>query len=218
MHIARIRPLRRAIHATGDLVLAGWCLVWALVAWGLKSIVDTLAIPAQGISDQTATLATRLDDTARQLRDVALVGEQLAQPFGPMADSLRGLSRQAAEQVQTVHDIGWLLFFVVFLMPSLTVALLYLPPRIRRARESAAARAYVDQLSDLDLFALRAMAKAPMTKLAKISSDPAGAWRRGDQETIRALADLELKRVGIGVVEVEGTTSRPTSWGTSEFR
>lgn len=219
MHKARVTPLRRAIHLAGDLVLAGWCVLWALVGWTVKSVVDTLAAPAQGISDTTANLATRVDDAARQLSEVALVGEQLAQPFGPMAETLRGLSRQAAEQVDTVHGIAWLMFWVVFLIPSLTVALVYLPPRIMRARESAAARTYINELADLDLFALRAMAKAPMTKLAKITSDPVAAWRRGDREAIRALANLELKRVGIGVAEVEGAPPpRKTAWGTSEFR
>ncbi len=201
MATTRIRPTRRALHVIGDLVLLGWALVWGIVAWVLKGVVDALAVPAQGIVDTTDALASRVDDTADQLRDVALVGDELATPFGPIASSLRSLSEQSMAQVETVHQIGWGLFFVVFLIPTLTVALLYLPPRIRRARESAAARSFVDQQADLDLFALRAMANSPMTKLAEISDDPVAAWRAGDPAVIRALADLELRRVGIGVVE-----------------
>ena len=41
------------------------------------------------------------------------------------------------------------------------------------------------------------MARQPMRKLATISSDPTGAWRRGEQETIRALALLELRDSGL---------------------
>ena len=50
---------------------------------------------------------------------------------------------------------------------------------------------------DLDLFALRAMANQPMPRLAAVSDDPAGAWRRGDDEVIHALALLELREVGL---------------------
>lgn len=210
MATTRIRPTRRALHVVGDVVLIGWALAWGVVAWMLKGVVDALAVPAQGIVDTTDALATRVDETAGQLRDVALVGDQLATPFGPIASTLRTLSEQSMAQVETVHQVGWAMFFVVFLIPTLTVALLYLPPRIRRARESAAARSFVDQQADLDLFALRAMANLPMTKLAAISDDPVTAWRAGDPDVIRALADLEMRRVGIGMIEPEQFSHRAT--------
>jgi hypothetical protein len=41
------------------------------------------------------------------------------------------------------------------------------------------------------------MANQPMPRLARVSDDPAGAWRRGDRDIIRALALLELKEAGL---------------------
>ena len=38
---------------------------------------------------------------------------------------------------------------------------------------------------------------APLTALARISDDPAGAWRRGEPEVIRSLATLELHDEGL---------------------
>nr|MBA2464268.1 hypothetical protein [Nocardioidaceae bacterium] len=50
---------------------------------------------------------------------------------------------------------------------------------------------------DLDLFALRAMAHQPLHRLARISEDPAGAWRARDTDVVRALAELELRDAGL---------------------
>lgn len=197
----RIRPTRRALHVVSDLVLLGWVMAWALVAWTIKRVIEALAGPADEIGETTDALAARFDDAVDRISEVALVGEELAAPLRPIAGTLRDISEQAASQVETVHSIAWLLFFVVWLIPSLSVALLYLPPRIRRARESAQARRFIDERADLDLFALRAMAKAPMSQLAQISADPVAAWRTGDKQVIDQLADLELRRVGIGVLK-----------------
>lgn len=196
----RIRPVRRALHLVADLLLLGWVVAWALVAWTIKQVIEGLAAPAEEIGNTTDTLAQRFDDAVERISDVALVGEELAAPLRPIAGTLRDISDQAALQVASVNSIALMLFFVVWLIPSLSVAVLYLPPRIRRARESAQARRFIDERADLDLFALRAMAKAPMTQLARITDDPVAAWRTGDRQVIDQLADLELRRVGIGVL------------------
>ena len=54
-----------------------------------------------------------------------------------------------------------------------------------------------DAAEDLDLFALRALSRQPMHRLARISDDPAGAWRRRDPAVVRRLAELELRTVGL---------------------
>jgi len=45
--------------------------------------------------------------------------------------------------------------------------------------------------------ALQSMARQPLHLLARISDDPAGAWRRGDQAVIAELASLELRSEGL---------------------
>lgn len=44
---------------------------------------------------------------------------------------------------------------------------------------------------------MRALANRPLPKLASVSLDPVGAWRRDDAVTIRGLAALELRAAGI---------------------
>ena len=76
---------------------------------------------------------------------------------------------------------------------------LHLPARIRFARRAAAGARLVDSAADLDLFALRALAHQPLHVLARISHDPARAWREGDREVTDRLAELELRAHGLAV-------------------
>ena len=81
--------------------------------------------------------------------------------------------------------------------PILIVGATWFVLRLRFVRRASAAQQFIDAAPDLDLFALRAMANQPMPRLAKISDDPAGAWRRGELDVIHALALLELKDSGL---------------------
>jgi hypothetical protein len=89
--------------------------------------------------------------------------------------------------------LGW----STALVPILTVGALWLWLRARFVRRATTAQRFIDTSEDLDLFALRAMVRQPMTALARISPDPAGAWRRGEPDVIRALAALELHDEGL---------------------
>jgi hypothetical protein len=82
-------------------------------------------------------------------------------------------------------------------LPVLFALLIWLPRRIRFSRRATAARKFIDNAADLDLFALRAMANQPMHKLAKISDDPVSAWREGDARVVGELAALELRSSGL---------------------
>jgi hypothetical protein len=75
--------------------------------------------------------------------------------------------------------------------------MLWVPIRVAFIRRATAARRFLDSTDDLDLFALRAMARQPLHLLARISDDPAGAWRRGDRDVIAELASLELRSEGL---------------------
>jgi hypothetical protein len=88
-------------------------------------------------------------------------------------------------------------------IPVLIALAIHLPLRWRFVREATAGRRYVDSAADLDLFALRAMSRQPLHRLARISDDPAAAWRRGDPEVVRALAVLELRHSGLSLPEGE---------------
>ena len=98
-----------------------------------------------------------------------------------------------------VHRLSWALGISIAMIPILCVGVFFVPVRWRFVREATAGARFIDAAEDLDLFALRALARQPMYVLAKISDDPAGAWRARDPEVVTALARLELRDAGLAV-------------------
>jgi hypothetical protein len=86
---------------------------------------------------------------------------------------------------------------VLAVLAFASFAAFWIPLRVSFIRKASAAQRFVDANEDLDLFALRALARQPLHVLARISDDPAGAWRRGDRAIIDALAELELREEGL---------------------
>lgn len=208
MSTVRLTAGHHARALVGDVLLLAWILGWWAVAGAAKTVVDAVAIPVERTGRSTSGLAGDVDGLASQLQRVPMVGDDLSRPATAISRQLHGLTDQTQAQAASIHHTAWVVFVLVWLAPVATYAVLYLPGRIRRARQARAARSFIDEGADLDLFALRAMANCPMTALARISSDPVAAWRRGDARVVAALADLELRRVGIGRVEgVEGPGS-----------
>ena len=107
------------------------------------------------------------------------------------------MSRRKTPGVTAVERVSLLLAVTTALVPILIVGAIWFVLRWRFVRRASAAQRFIDAAPDLDLFALRAMANQPMPRLARISDDPAGAWRRGEPDVIHALALLELKDSGL---------------------
>jgi hypothetical protein len=80
--------------------------------------------------------------------------------------------------------VGWLL-------------LRWLPWRLRYVREAGAARRMLAGTPDLHVLAARALATAPLPRLAALPAGTGAAWHAGDAAAVRALAGLELARLGL---------------------
>jgi hypothetical protein len=203
----RVRRVISWRHVLGDVVLLSWAVLWWFVARALKTVVDALAAPLTGLSDQSETLSRRIDEAGRRLGELPLLGADVASAFDSMARAFASLAAQTDAQVESVHMASTLMFWALWAMPTLTLALLYLPGRIRRARETAAAVRYLRGHGDLELFALRALVDASTHTLGALPTPPVAGWRSLDEQTIRTLAALELGRLGIVVEDDRPTGS-----------
>lgn len=190
-------PARRLRQVLGDLLVVAWVVLWVQVGRGVHEAVSSLAAPGRTLEDAGASLEDGLADAGEALSGVPLVGDELRTPFdaaGGAASSITGAGVEIQEGVaQTALVTG----LVVALWPVLSVVVVWLWVRLRFARHAAAARSLVRSGADLDLFALRALSRLPLPVLARVSEDPAGDWRRGDEIVVRALAALELRSVGL---------------------
>ena len=190
-------PARRARQIAGDAWLVAWSALWIWAAVRLYDLVMNLAAPGLAVSSSATDLAGRFDDAGAAVGQVPLLGDALQSPF----DGMGGAAIAIADAGQASADaVGLLARFLAVALAVLGIAswaMVWVPIRIAFIRRATAARRFLDSTDDLDLFALRAMARQPLHLLARISDDPAGAWRRGDQRVIGELAALELRAEGL---------------------
>jgi hypothetical protein len=188
-------PARRTRQIAGDIWLVAWSALWIWAAVRLYDLVMNLAAPGLAVSSSATDLAGRFDDAGAAVGQVPLIGDALQSPF----DGMGGAAIAIADAGQASADaVGLLARFLAIALAVLGIAswaMVWVPIRIAFIRRATAARRFLDSTEDLDLFALRAMARQPL--LARISDDPAGAWRRGDQRVIGELAALELRAEGL---------------------
>jgi hypothetical protein len=190
-------PGRQTLQLVGDLLLVLWVMLWVKLAYVVRDATLALATPGEQIEEAGTGLAGRLRDAGSSVGDIPLVGDEVRAPFEGAGSAADQIAAAGAAQVEAVQTLAFWLGLTVGAVPILVVAAVYLPMRWRFVREATAGRRFVDTGSDLDLFALRAMAHQPLHRLARISGDPAGAWRHRDEDVVRALAALELRDVGL---------------------
>jgi hypothetical protein len=190
---------RRARQVAGDLLLVGWVLVWVSFGRAVHDAVVALGAVGEQVESAGGSLAGHLGDAGQTAAGVPLVGDELRAPFDRAAGAAQALAEAGREQQEVVAQLGLLLGLATALVPIAVLALLWLPRRVAFVRLAAATRRHLDAAEDLDLFALRAMARQPMHRLARVGGDPVGGWRRGDAGVVHRLADLELREMGLRV-------------------
>ncbi len=126
-----------------------------------------------------------------------MIGDNIRAPFEKASEAGAALRGAGEAQVHAVDKLATFLGVTIAVMPILILLILWAPIRVRFIRQATSAQRFIDAAPDLDLFALRALARQPMTQLARIHDDPAGAWRAKDPAIVHALASLELRETGL---------------------
>lgn len=190
-------PARRARQILGDAWLVAWSALWICVAFRLHDLIMNLAAPGLAIASGATDLAMSIDDAGETVGSIPLVGDAISAPFDSMSDAALAIAAAGQTTADAVSLLARFLSIALAVLGIVSWAVIWVPIRIAFIRRATAARRFVDATEDLDLFALRAMARQPLHVLAGITDDPAGAWRRGDQAVIRELAALELRAEGL---------------------
>ncbi len=190
-------PLRRTFQVLADLLFVAWLVLWVWIGTAVHDGTAQLAEPARQTDSAATSMAEQLRDAGGQLGEAPLVGDELAVPFDRAADASDGIAAAGRDTVEAVEQLALLLGLSVALIPILIVSAIHLPLRWRFIRQATAGARFIDASEDLDLFALRALANQPMHVLARVSDDPAGAWRARDPDVVRRLAALELADAGL---------------------
>jgi hypothetical protein len=190
-------PARRARQLTGDVWLVVWTILWIWIALRLHDLIMNLATPGAAIASGATDLATNIDSAGETIGGLPLVGDALGAPFDGMSAAASSIAAAGQTEADAVAALATFLSVSLAVLAFASYAVFWIPIRIAFVRRATAAQRFVDANEDLDLFALRAMARQPLHVLARISDDPAGAWRRGERPVIHALAALELREEGL---------------------
>lgn len=189
---------RRRRQAVGDAVVAAWILLWVLVGRWLHELVQQLGDAGRFLEDAGGDFARSAGGVGEDLEDLPLLGDQLASPFGSVAEGGAAVARAGESQQDAVATLALTLGVTVAILPITAVVVPYAWRRIRWARQSDAVRALLDGTGGQQrLFALRALCTQPLEQLRAVDPDPAGAFERGDPDVVAALADLELRVLGV---------------------
>ena len=190
-------PGRRTLQILADLGVLVWVCGWAWVGRLVHDATMTLATPGRQLESAGSGFREQMARAGESVRELPLVGDKVAEPFRRAGTAGTTLERAGTDLVSAVTHLANVLGWVTALVPILLVGLVWGLLRGRFVRRATAAQRFIDTAADLDLFALRAMARQPMRRLAAVSEDPTGAWRRGDAVVIRSLALLELRDSGL---------------------
>jgi hypothetical protein len=203
-------PAHRGRQLLADGGLLCWLVVWALVARAVHGAVLKLAAPGRAVEDFGSSVADSMGSAADAARDVPLVGDELSAPFAALGDAggdVGGAGQAAQDAVGTLATV---LAVVLVVLPVGWLLLRWLSWRLVWLREAQATDRLLSGTPDLELLAARAVATAPLPALAGLPPGTGAAWRAGDPEATRALAALELDRLGLRPPVRRSTSSSPT--------
>jgi hypothetical protein len=190
-------PARRTRQIGADAFIVLWVGFWVYAGRQVHDLVTALRSPADSITTAGQSVNEALTGAGQQAQQIPFVGDQLRTWLTQAAGSGTTLEQAGASMAETIDRLALGLGLATALAPISIVVAAWLYRRVRFVRAVADSQHFIDAGEDLDLFALRAMARQPMRALAKVSDDPAGAWRRQDRTVIRELALLELRDQGL---------------------
>ncbi|MFJ3174259.1 hypothetical protein ACIPJK_26220 [Streptomyces roseus] len=192
----RARRIRQVVADLTALVLM------AVGVWFALAVHDgimLLAEPGRKLEDASGSLASGLGDAGDAASRVPLIGDVLKKPLRSAADAGNGLSDAGQSMQDAVGRVADLTAFALITLSVAFVLALWLPPRVRWIRSSARIRGLLDAPGGADLLALRALT-GPVKDLAAVPVPEGGladAWRRGDEQTVRDLSRVALRRAGL---------------------
>jgi hypothetical protein len=190
-------PARLFAQLVSDVAVAAWTVIWVLVGLAVHAAVATIAEVGREVHDGANGVSGSLSSAGDGVDDVPLVGEALSKPLRAASEAANGIADAGHSLDTTATWLAIVLAVAVAAPPILAVVMPWIFLRVRFFRRKWTALTLAATPAGEQLLALRALANRPLRKLAAVSVDPVGAWRRDDLVAVRGLANLELRSAGV---------------------
>jgi hypothetical protein len=191
------RPLRLFGQLISDITLSLWTVIWVFVGLAVHDAISTIADAGRQVESGSKGIAGNLASAGHGVQHIPLVGDAVSTPLTAASDAAMDIAGAGHSLDTTASWLAALLAVAVASPPILAVAMPWLFLRLRFFRRKWTVTALAATPAGQQLLALRALANRSPAKLAAVSADPVGAWRREDPVTIYRLAVLELRAAGI---------------------
>ncbi|KKC04491.1 hypothetical protein [Mycobacterium nebraskense] len=193
------RPGRLMAQLLSDFAVVLWTAIWLLVGLAVYDAVSTIAEAGRQVESGAHGIAGNLASAGHGAQHIPLVGDAVSQPLNSASQSALDLAGAGHDLDSTASWLAVLLAMAIAAVPILVADVPWLLLRLRFFRRKLTVTALAATPAGEQLLALRALTNRPPGKLAAVSTDPVGGWRREDPATIRALAALELRAAGISI-------------------
>lgn len=190
-------PARLLRQLVSDLMVLIWTVLWITVGLAVHSAVSTIAEVGRQVEGGATGVAGNLSSAGDNADDFPLVGDSLAKPLRAASEAALDIAGAGQSLDTTATWLAVVLALAVAAPPILFIAMPWLYLRVRFFRRKWTAITLASTPAGEQLLALRALANRPLARLAEVSIDPVGAWRRDDAVAVRGLANLELRSAGI---------------------
>lgn len=190
-------PARRTCQILADLVAVCAVVFFVWLGVSLHNIVAALGELGVRLQEVGADFSGTMSDIAEVLAGVPLIGSGIASAFDGVTGAGNALAEVGESAQETIALIALSVGMLVATGPIVLILLVWLVPRLKGARRAGELVVLVRSGAPLDILALRALSRRGIAEVAAVSPDAAGQWRRGDVETIRRLAEIELRHAGL---------------------
>jgi hypothetical protein len=188
---------RRTRQIVGDVAAVVAIALWIWFGVTVFQLVHGLASWGVQMEEAGAGFADTMTDIGDTLGGVPLIGPGIRVPFDGASGAGAALEEAGRSQQEAVLQLATTLGIGIPLVPVLTILAVWLVPRILFIRRAGRATAVSQADAGMELLALRALATQKLSKIVEIDPDALGAWRRGEPQTVRRLAQLELRAAGV---------------------
>ena len=190
-------PGRALFQAAADVTVLLWLTLWFLIGKAVHTAIAAFAEVGRKVEGGANGIAGNLDSAGSGAGKIPLVGDTVSKPLQAAGGAARDLAGAGAGLDERATTLAVILALAVAIPPALAVLVPWLLLRLRFVRRAGAAAALARTPGGDRLLALRALTNRPLSRVQAVGPDPVEAWRQGDPETIRRLAALELRAVGL---------------------
>jgi hypothetical protein len=190
-------PGRLAAQLLSDIAIVVWTTVWVLVGVAVHGALSIIAGAGRQVEGGAHGIAGNLASAGHSADQIPVVGDAISKPLTAASKAALDIAGAGHNLDTTARWLAVLLALAVAGPPVLAVMMPWLFLRLRFFRRKLTVIALAATPAGEQLLALRALANRPLRRLAAVSADPVGAWRREDPVAIRGLAILELRSAGI---------------------